>query len=71
MIGPGTGVAPFRSYVYEVAAKGCGNYKKLHLYFGARNKSGDFHFADDWKQLVADEKLTLYTAFSRDQDHKM
>lgn len=71
MIGPGTGVAPFRSYIYEAVAKGCGNAKTLHLYFGARNRFGDFHCNDDWNKLVADGKLSLKTAFSRDQDHKM
>jgi len=71
MIGPGTGVAPFRSYIYEAVAKGCGNAKTLHLYFGARNRFGDFHCSDDWNKLVSDGKLSLNTAFSRDQDHKM
>lgn len=71
MIGPGTGVAPFRSFVHEAAVKGYGNCKTLHLYFGARNRFGDFHFIDDWNQLTSDGKLSLYTAFSRDQDHKM
>lgn len=71
MVGPGTGVAPFRSYIHEAIAKGSGNSKNLHLYFGARNKLGDFHCVNDWEKLVADEKLSLYTAFSRDQDHKM
>lgn len=71
MIGPGTGVAPFRSYVFEAVAKECADAKTLHLYFGARNRYGDFHCADDWEFLVADGKLSLFTAFSRDQDHKM
>lgn len=71
MIGPGTGVAPFRSFIYEAVAKECGDAETLHLYFGARNRFGDFHFVDDWNHLVADGKLSLFTAFSRDQDHKM
>lgn len=71
MIGPGTGVAPFRSYIHEVVAKGCGNAKTLHLYFGARNKFSDFHCVNDWEKLVANGHLSLKTAFSRDQDHKM
>jgi len=71
MIGPGTGVAPFRSFVHETVAKGYGNEKVLHLYFGARNKLNDFHCVDEWDKLVADKKLSMYTAFSRDQDNKM
>ncbi|XP_025204931.1 NADPH-dependent diflavin oxidoreductase 1 [Melanaphis sacchari] len=71
MIGPGTGVAPFRSFIHEAVAKKCGNAKTLHLYFGARNRLGDFHCVDDWEKLVVNEKLSLYTAFSRDQDHKI
>lgn len=71
MIGPGTGVAPFRSYIHEVVAKGCGDAKTLHLYFGNRNKFRDFHCFNDWEKLVVDGKLSLYTAFSRDQEHKM
>lgn len=71
MVGPGTGIAPFRSFVHESIARECGNAKTLHLYFGARNKFGDFHFVDEWEKLVANGKLSLYTAFSRDQDYKM
>lgn len=71
MVGPGTGVAPFRSFVYESVAKKCGDAKTLHLYFGARNRFGDFHCVNDWKNLVANGKLSLYTAFSRDQDYKV
>lgn len=71
MIGPGTGVAPFRSFVHEAVVKGCGDSKTLHLYFGARNRFGDFHFDNEWEKLVADKKLSLHTAFSRDQDYKM
>lgn len=71
MIGPGTGVAPFRSFVYEAVAKSCGDAKTLHLYFGSRNRFGDFHCVNDWEQLVAENKLSLHTAFSRDQNHKM
>ncbi|VVC36307.1 Riboflavin synthase-like beta-barrel,Flavoprotein pyridine nucleotide cytochrome [Cinara cedri] len=71
MIGPGTGVAPFRSFVHESIVKGYGDAKTLYLYFGARNRYGDFHFVNDWEKLVANGKLSLFTAFSRDQDHKI
>lgn len=71
MIGPGTGVAPFRSFIYEIVANGYGDANTLHLYFGCRNRFGDFHCVNDWEKLVADGKLSLYTAFSRDQDYKM
>lgn len=71
MIGPGTGVAPFRSFVHETVAQGNGDAKSLHLYFGARNKYGDFHFVNEWELLILNKKLSLHTAFSRDQDQKM
>lgn len=71
MIGPGTGVAPFRSFVHEAVAKECGDATTLHLYFGCRNRIKDYHCVRDWEKLVANGKLSLFTAFSRDQDNKM
>ncbi|XP_050533690.1 NADPH-dependent diflavin oxidoreductase 1 [Daktulosphaira vitifoliae] len=71
MIGPGTGVAPFRSYIHETLSNRTGNGKSLHLFFGARNRLGDFYFEDEWKKLIIENKLLLYTAFSRDQNYKV
>lgn len=68
MIGPGTGVAPFRSAIHERAYNG---EKENILFFGCRNRGGDFYFEDEWKSLIGRKQLTLHTAFSRDQDHKV
>jgi len=64
MIGPGTGVAPFRSFLtHKDSAQ-----KKAVLYFGSRNKTADFFFQNDFEKL---ENLELITAFSRDQEDKI
>ncbi|NXG08222.1 NDOR1 oxidoreductase, partial [Sakesphorus luctuosus] len=68
MIGPGTGVAPFRAAIQERVAQGStGNC----LFFGCRQKSKDFYFQAEWEELVAKGFLTLFTAFSRDQEEKV
>ncbi|KJE89717.1 NADPH-dependent FMN and FAD containing oxidoreductase [Capsaspora owczarzaki ATCC 30864] len=68
MIGPGTGVAPFRSFVtHRVSTNAPG---RNLLFFGSRNAAGDFLYRDEWQSLVAAGKIELFTAFSRDQDAK-
>ncbi|NXF11395.1 NDOR1 oxidoreductase, partial [Smithornis capensis] len=68
MIGPGTGVAPFRAAIQERVAQGRrGNC----LFFGCRQKSKDFYCQAEWEELVAQGFLTLFTAFSRDQEEKV
>lgn len=71
MVGPGTGVAPFRSYIHERDAEGSAHANNLHLYFGCRNQNGDFHFSEEWLTLQRTNKLSLYCAFSRDQEEKV
>uniref|UniRef100_A0A1B6LZU7 NADPH-dependent diflavin oxidoreductase 1 n=1 Tax=Graphocephala atropunctata TaxID=36148 RepID=A0A1B6LZU7_9HEMI len=71
MVGPGTGVAPFRSFVHERVWSGSADSDTLLLIFGNRNHKADFHMADEWKTLEHTGKLTLLTAFSRDQPHKI
>lgn len=70
MIGPGTGIAPFRAFLHErraMGAKGC-NW----LFFGERNSANDFLYREELEGMVADGHLTrLDTAFSRDQEHKV
>ncbi|XP_048876951.1 NADPH-dependent diflavin oxidoreductase 1 [Brienomyrus brachyistius] len=68
MVGPGTGVAPFRSAVQErIAQHKMGNV----LFFGCRSESKDFYFRLEWEELEGAGQLTLFTAFSRDQEDKV
>ncbi|RII16755.1 NADPH-cytochrome P450 reductase [Alternaria sp. MG1] len=75
MVGPGTGVAPFRGFIQERAAqaKAGQNVGKTILFFGCRKQSEDFMYADEWKQYQADlgDKFEMYTAFSRDGPKKV
>jgi len=70
MIGPGTGIAPFRGFLHERRAlghKGC-NW----LFFGERSASSDFLYREELESMLTDGHITrLDTAFSRDQDHKV
>lgn len=68
MVGPGTGVAPFRSAIQERSAEGkTGNV----LFFGCRSESKDFYFSSEWDERIKAGHLTLFTAFSRDQEEKI
>jgi sulfite reductase (NADPH) flavoprotein alpha-component len=69
MVGPGTGIAPFRSFVRErIIAQATG---QTVLYFGCRNKSRDFLYADELTKYAEDKQIVLRTAFSRDQAKKV
>jgi len=67
-VGPGTGVAPFRSYVTSLVT-GENSKREIVLFFGCRNKSGDFFFEDEWRS--AGDNVQVVTAFSRDQEDKI
>ncbi|XP_040142631.2 NADPH-dependent diflavin oxidoreductase 1 isoform X3 [Ictidomys tridecemlineatus] len=68
MVGPGTGVAPFRAAVQERVAQGqTGNF----LFFGCRWRDQDFYWGDEWQELEKRGCLTLVTAFSREQGRKV
>lgn len=71
MVGPGTGIAPFRSFIHERNMEEKASSKNLHLYFGCRNKDGDFHFSEEWSSLQEKGKISLFCAFSRDQEEKV
>jgi sulfite reductase (NADPH) flavoprotein alpha-component len=70
MVGPGTGVAPFRAFVQERrAAKATG---KSWLFFGDRQFTHDFLYQLDWQEALADGSLTrMDVAFSRDTPEKV
>jgi sulfite reductase (NADPH) flavoprotein alpha-component len=66
MVGPGTGIAPFRAFVQERAAKGSPG--RNWLFFGDQRRGTDFLYEEDWAAWKGKGTLTrLDTAFSRDQ----
>ncbi|SFG58671.1 sulfite reductase (NADPH) flavoprotein alpha-component [Methylobacterium gossipiicola] len=70
MVGPGTGVAPFRAFVQErraVEAPG-----RSWLFFGDRHFTHDFLYQLEWQDALEDGSLTkIDVAFSRDQPEKI
>src|SRR5689334_17093468 len=70
MVGPGTGVAPFRAFLQERQAIGARG--KTWLFFGAQRQESDFYYREEFEKFNADGWLTrLDTAFSRDQAQKI
>jgi sulfite reductase (NADPH) flavoprotein alpha-component len=69
LIGPGTGIAPFRAFIQErIATQSPGlNW----LFFGERNRATDFYYSDYWLELEKQGRLRLDLAFSRDQEEKV
>lgn len=69
MIGPGTGVAPFRAFVQERQQAGATG--RSWLVFGNRHAADDFLYQLEWQQALKDGALhRLDVAFSRDQAEK-
>ncbi|KAK3077059.1 hypothetical protein LTS18_011317, partial [Coniosporium uncinatum] len=87
MIGPGTGVAPMRSMIYERLVwseeakatvtetvngnSGANNKDSDLLFYGCRNANADFFFKEEWQALGEKDILAVYAAFSRDQREKV
>jgi sulfite reductase (NADPH) flavoprotein alpha-component len=70
MVGPGTGVAPFRAFLEERQVRGAGGDN--WLFFGDQHAASDFLYEEQFKAMLADGLLTrLDTAFSRDQARKI
>lgn len=70
MIGPGTGVAPFRGFVQERAESAASG--RNWLLFGARHFNQDFLYQSEWQQALRRGELDeLDLAFSRDQNEKI
>jgi sulfite reductase (NADPH) flavoprotein alpha-component len=70
MIGPGTGVAPFRAFLQEREAEGITG--KSWLFFGDQHFSSDFLYQVEWQKWLKDGVLMkMDVAFSRDQAEKV
>jgi sulfite reductase (NADPH) flavoprotein alpha-component len=70
MVGPGTGIAPFRAFLEERRVSGAngGNW----LFFGDQRAATDFLYREELESMRADGHLTrLDVAFSRDQAEKV
>ncbi|KAF4421737.1 NADPH-ferrihemo reductase [Fusarium acutatum] len=75
MIGPGTGVAPFRGFVQERAAlkKQGRNVGKSLLFFGCRRRDEDYLYESEWQEhkTTLGDNFDIYTAFSRETKQKV
>ncbi|KAK7538127.1 cytochrome P450 reductase 1 [Phyllosticta citribraziliensis] len=75
MVGPGTGVAPFRGFVQERAALARAGEKvgKTVLFFGCRKRDEDFLYKDEWEEYKKDlgDAFELHVAFSREGPNKV
>ncbi|MGY4291097.1 sulfite reductase alpha subunit-like flavoprotein [Bradyrhizobium sp. LM2.7] len=67
MIGPGTGLAPFRGFLQDRAARKAkgATLGQAMLFFGCRHPDQDYLYADELKGLAASGITELFTAFSR------
>ncbi len=70
MVGPGTGIAPFRAFTQERRAIGATG--RSWLFFGDRRFTHDFLYQLEWQEALEDGSLTrMDLAFSRDQPEKI
>ncbi len=70
MVGPGTGIAPFRAMLQERKASGASG--RNWLFFGEQRSTTDFLYREEFEAYEADGSLHRFdTAFSRDQDYKI
>lgn len=73
MIGPGTGLAPFRGFIqerdhYRKEGRPVG---KSTLFYGCRKRSEDYLYEEELEEYVKNGTLELHVAFSRDQHEKI
>lgn len=70
MVGPGTGVAPFRGFLHERRA--LGHTGRNWLFFGDQHRAENYYYQEELEAFAADGLLTrLDTAFSRDQARRV
>jgi len=70
MVGPGTGIAPFRAFLEERRARGAQG--RNWLFFGDQHRATDYLYAGEFEAMHADGLLQrIDLAFSRDQEHKV
>jgi Sulfite reductase, alpha subunit (flavoprotein) len=70
MVGPGTGIAPFRAFVQDRIASGATG--RNWVFFGDQHRATDFLYEEEWEAWLREGKIArLDTAFSRDQMHKV
>lgn len=70
MVGPGTGISPFRAFLQEREASGAGG--RNWLFFGNQRRDADFLYRDELERLAAKRVLSrMDLAFSRDQTAKV
>lgn len=70
MVGPGTGIAPFRGFLHHRRA--LGHRGRNWLFFGEQHAETDFYYRDELEEMLAEGTLTrLDVAFSRDQPSKI
>ncbi|EGN98028.1 hypothetical protein SERLA73DRAFT_182869 [Serpula lacrymans var. lacrymans S7.3] len=83
MVGPGTGVAPFRGFVQERVAlarrtldkngpEALADWGKISLFYGCRKSTEDFLYKDEWPTYTEElrGKFTMHCAFSREPPYK-
>ena len=70
MVGPGTGIAPFRAFMQDRVASGA--IGRNWVFYGDQHRATDFLYEEDWLDWKAKGTLArLDLAFSRDQIHKI
>ncbi|KAJ3771639.1 cytochrome P450 oxidoreductase [Lentinula raphanica] len=83
MVGPGTGVAPFRGFVQERVAlarrsiekngpDALADWGRITLFYGCRKSNEDFLYKDEWPSYTSElkGKFVMHTAFSREPPYK-
>lgn len=70
MVGPGTGIAPFRAFVQDRIAMGATG--RNWVFFGDQHRATDFLYEEEWSEWLAGGAIhRMDTAFSRDQPQKV